>query len=138
MNDLLRVDATWEELGFKMRSVGTVVFVRTDPLPEKTPGGVVIPPSLSDLYGQRLGSKVHLTGTVLSASRTKGYGAKSPVTIPSKLKPGDKILFTRFEFGWLWKMKDGTHVGFIKEPLILASVTEGESSAETDARLETA
>lgn len=130
---LARVQETWDELGFKIRAVGTAVFVRTDPLPEKTKAGIYLPPSHSDFFGQRLGSKVHMTGTVLSACRTKGYGSKSDRTVPSTLKPGDKVFFTRFEFAWLWRMKDGTRVGHIKEPLIHGVLSESEEDVRLEA-----
>lgn len=134
---LSRVEETWDELGFRLRAIGTIVFVRTDPLPDRTEGGIIVPQDQADVYGSRLGSKVHLTGTVLSACRTKAVGSKKDNTRPSDLKPGDKILFTRFEFAWLYKMQDGTRVGYIREPLIHAEVDPSVASTAMGARLRT-
>ena len=100
-SDLIK--ATWDEVGHRVVAVGTRVFLRTDVLPARTSGGIYLPPDHAAAYGQRLGSQVLVTGTVLSV----GPLAKTP------LKEGDRIMFFRLPFGWTYRMKDKTLVGWI-------------------------
>lgn len=106
-NDLIK--ATWDEVGHRVVAIGTRVFLRTDALPKKTAGGIYLPPDHAAAYGQRLGSSVMVTGTVLSV----GPLAKTTV------KEGDRIMFFRLPFGWTYKMKDETLVGWIPVDEIL-------------------
>jgi co-chaperonin GroES (HSP10) len=117
MSKGLVVDATWEELGFKVRPLGDRVFVRTDPLPEKTRSGLYAPPIMASPYGQRIGRAVVMTATVLSVGR--GMYDKKGRLYPTEVKPGEKVMFTRFEFAWMWKLSDGTLVGWIREPHLI-------------------
>lgn len=103
------VDATWAELGFRIAAVGTRVFLRTESPPKQTAGGIYLPPMLATQYGQRLGSQVLVTGTVLSV----GPLAKT------ELKTGDRIAFFRLPFGWTHKLNDDTLVGWIPVEEIL-------------------
>lgn len=103
------VAATWAELGFRIAAVGTRVFLRTESPPKQTAGGIYLPPMLATAYGQRLGSQVLVTGTVLSV----GPLAKTD------LKVGERIAFFRLPFGWTYKMNDDTLVGWIPVDEIL-------------------
>jgi co-chaperonin GroES (HSP10) len=103
------VAATWAELGFSIAAVGTRVFLRTENPPKQTAGGIYLPPMLASAYGQRLGSQVLVTGTVLSI----GPLAKT------ELKVGERIAFFRLPFGWTHKLKDDTLVGWIPVEEIL-------------------
>lgn len=106
-NDVIA--GTWGELGFKIAAVGSKIFLRTDAPPKQTTGGIYIPPMLATQYGQRLGSQVLVTGTVLSV----GPHAKTAV------RPGDRIAFFRLTFGWTHKLNDDTLVGWIPGDEIL-------------------
>lgn len=97
------VVATWEELGFKIKPVGSRLFVRTETPPQKQ-GMIWLPPELWAMYGQRLGSKALVTGTVLSC----GPRVKDAPAI------GTRVVFFRLPFGWTHKMTDGTFVGWVE------------------------
>lgn len=109
------VDATWEEIGRKIRPVNTRIFVRTDLPPQKI-GLVYMPAEMWGQYGQRLGSKVFVTATVLSV----GPNVKDAPAI------GTKVVFSRLMFGWTNKMVDGTHVGWIDANEIIGVAEEGD------------
>jgi co-chaperonin GroES (HSP10) len=103
------VDATWAELGHRIAAVGHKVFLRTDLPRKQTAGGIYIPPMLATQYGQRLGSQVLVTGTVLSVG---------PL-VKGAIKVGDRIAFFRLTFGWTNKLNDDTLVGWIPESDVL-------------------
>lgn len=97
------IKATWDEVGHRVVAIGSRVFLRTDVLPDRTASGIYLPPDHAAAYGQRLGSQVLVTGTVLSI----GPLAKTA------LKEGDRIMFFRLPFGWTYKLKDKSLVGWI-------------------------
>lgn len=103
------VDATWTELGHRIAAIGHKVFLRTDLPRKQTAGGIYIPPMLATQYGQRLGSQVLVTGTVLSVG---------PL-VKGDIKVGDRIAFLRLTFGWTNKLGDDTLVGWIPESDVL-------------------
>lgn len=107
------VDATWQELGFKLKPVGNRIFVRTDMAPKKI-GAIYMPPEMWGMYGRRLGSQVFVTATVLS----NGSRVKQP------LEAGTRVVFSRLPFGWTYKLDDGTFVGWVDADEVVA-VTEG-------------
>lgn len=109
------VNATWDEIGRKIRPVLNRVFVRTDLPPEKI-GMVYMPAEMWGQYGQRLGSKVFVTATVLASSQN----VKDAPPI------GSKVVFSRLMFGWTNKMADGTHVGWIDANEIIGFAEEGD------------
>jgi hypothetical protein len=96
------VEATWEELGFKIRPMGSRIYVRTDTPPRKI-GSLYIPPEQWGMYGKRLGSKVFVTATVLARGSRASF---SPDV-------GERVVFSRLQFGWTHKMNDGTFVGWV-------------------------
>jgi co-chaperonin GroES (HSP10) len=108
------IKSTWDEVGHKVAAVGTRVFLRTDFFRKKTSGGIYLPPELDSQFGSRLGGKVVVTGTVLSI----GPHVKAP------LKEGDRIMFLRLPFGWTYKLKDDTLVGWIPVDEILGIVDD--------------
>jgi co-chaperonin GroES (HSP10) len=111
------VAATWAELGHSVEAVGSRVFLRTDSPRTQTDGGIYLPPELATQYGQRLGSKALVTGTVLSI----GPECRLPIKI------GDRIMFFRLPFGWTYKLNDDTLVGWIPGDEILG-VCEPDAS----------
>ena len=96
------VQRTFDELGFKIRSRGYWVWVRTETYKEKI-GSIWLPPRLSSFHGE-LPHLINIGATVLSSGTT---GAAK------QFKAGDRIWFTRLYFGYQWKMEDGTFVGWI-------------------------
>ena len=112
------IEATWAEMGQKLRAVGTRVFVRTEKPPEKK-GLIWLPPEYGDTFGRRLGGQVPVTGTVLSV------GHRVPQGI---LEEGERVFFFRLPFGWTHKMTDGTFVGWIDYTEIIGRPV-GEGSA---------
>lgn len=109
------VDATWAEIGHKVRPIQNKVYVRTDVPPQKI-GMVYMPAEMWGQYGQRLGSKVFVTATVLAT----GPAVKDAPDI------GTKVVFSRLMFGWSYKMADGTHVGWIDANEIIGVAEEGD------------
>lgn len=96
------VEKTWSELGYSVRPMHAKVFVRTDPPPEKI-GLIFVPPKMSDFFGG-LGHQRLVTATVLSV----GPMAKM-------VKPGDRVVFRRLEFGHIAKLDRGVYVGWIEQ-----------------------
>jgi len=124
---LERVRETWEELGHKIRPLRRIVLVRTDPLPDKTEGGIFVDPKLSENFYADLPHVSFHCATVLSAGRD------------SVLKPGDRIGFQRLFFARYAILKDRTLVGWIQDDRNILGKIEGESHyVEMAANLEPA
>lgn len=105
------IEQTWEELGASVRPIGHTVFVRTDPIPEKTRGGIILAPSTTNFYE----GPFHLrlaTATVLSVGpRVRG-----------EPYPGDRVCFQRKYFA-RWKiLDDRTYVGWLQAAQITGIV----------------
>jgi hypothetical protein len=100
------VEQTWNEVGFKVRPMHAKVFVRTDPPPEKI-GLIFLPPKEAEFYGG-MGHQRLVTGTVLSV----GPMARA-------VKPGDRVVFRRLEFGHIKKLERGVYVGWIEQEQLI-------------------
>jgi hypothetical protein len=94
------VEKTWEEVGYRVRPLRWMVFVRTDPIPQKV-GSIYLPFKLQTFYGELPHLQV-VTATVLSVG-PKALG----------LQPGDRVAFARLHFARWLDMADGTKVGWI-------------------------
>lgn len=94
-----RVGQVWDELGTRVRALGGTVFVRTDLLPEKSPGGILYPSS--SFYDGPLHMRL-ISGTVL---------AVGPAAAP--LNPGDRVCFQRKFFARWQVLRDGSFVGWL-------------------------
>lgn len=102
-----RVADTWAELGFKLRPLRKLVFVRTELRPERE-GLIWLLPSERTNYAG-LGHTVFMRAVVV------GTGPDCKI-----LKVGDRVAFTRLFFAWLFKLQDGTLVGYIDADNIAA------------------
>jgi hypothetical protein len=111
------VEKTWEAVGYKVRPMFAKVFVLTDAPPEKI-GMLYLPPKLSDFHGG-FGHQRLVTATVLAC----GPLARS-------VKPGDRVVFRRLDFGFIVKLEKGVYVGFIEQEQ-LAGYPEGEGDIES-------
>jgi len=119
--DEVRVQRTWEELGYKIRAMNNRVWMRTFPLPQMTESGLLhLPPKKTSFYGEKMASKMYVTATVLALSEE----AKR-----SGIKVGHELLFTRLEFARHCYMDDQSLVGWIRVEHILAIVDDEEEKA---------
>lgn len=115
LSGLPLVEATWAELGFKVKPIGKRIFVRTDTAPKKI-GSIYMPPEAWGMYGRRLGSQVFITATILSI----GPRVQTDIAV------GQKLIFNRLPFGWTFKMADGTFVGWVDVDEVFAVTESGE------------
>ena len=92
---------SWNELGYKIRPLRRVVWVRTQPHEQKI-GLIWKPPKFASFHGE-LPHQVTTKAIVLST------GPRATV------KPGEKVCFTRLFFAYWKKMEDGTYVGWVDE-----------------------
>jgi hypothetical protein len=104
MKDMQAVEATWKELGYKLRPLKQTVFIRAD-LPEDKIGNIWKPYSLLGFYAGMPHAAL-IGATVLSA------GPKAEV------QPGDRICFQRLYFARLVELQDHSLVGWIQGPNI--------------------
>lgn len=110
------VEKTWAEVGHFIRPLRRMVFVKTELRPQKS-GQVWLPPSTATNYAGIAAHQVLMEATVLSV------GPKC------RLQPGEKICFARLFFAWLYKLEDGTLVGWIDEENVSGYVEEPEAQA---------
>ena len=96
------VGQTWNEVGFKVRPMHAKVFVRTDPPAEKI-GMIFLPPKEADFFGGMMHLRL-VTATVLSVG-----------PMARLVKPGDRVVFQRMNFGYIKKLEKGVYVGWIEE-----------------------
>ena len=98
------VQATWDELGYRIRSVFAKVFVRTELPPQKFPDSLLwLPPKEASFFAG-LGHQRLVTATVLSC----GPLARS-------VKVGERVCFQRLHFGHIKQLDDRTFVGWIEQ-----------------------
>lgn len=82
------VEKTWQELGYRIRSVGYKIWVRTLPHRRRSPGGLWLSPRQASFYGE-LPHLVTVEAVVLSTG---------PRGLATAVKPGDVIAFSRVHF----------------------------------------
>lgn len=104
------VNRTWSEVGYKITPLRKMVFVKTDPVPQKV-GSLYLPPKLATFYGE-LPNLVLVNATVLAA------GPKASV------RPGDRVCFTRLFFARYCDLQDGTYIGWIEEENLTGRLEE--------------
>lgn len=122
MDDSKRIQQTWDELGFRVRPLKFKVFVRTEPLFVRDESGLFLPPSRTNLYGDRMAHQVLVRALVC---------AVGPVARDHwKFEEGQRIVFKRLHFAWLRKMDDGTYFGYIDAAEILGEPTELDPEVE--------
>jgi hypothetical protein len=97
-----KVQQTWAEIGFKIRPLRSLVFVRTD-RPQERIGSIYLTQEAASFYYPRAPHAHIVSATVLSA------GPKTQLT------PGDRICFQRLHFAWLFQLADRSYVGYIQE-----------------------
>lgn len=107
------VDDTWEEMGFRLDPLRSVLLVRTHPLPTHTPGGILLPSKKSSFYGV-LPHVQLITATVLSS------GPKA------KFQSGERVAFQRLFFAKWMEMEDKTVVGWISNEINVIGWVEGD------------
>jgi len=117
-----RVAQTWEEIGFKVRPLKYWAFVRTEPLYQRTEGGIWLSPKESDFYGSRMAHQVLIRAVVCST----GPVAKDHYGF----KPGQRVVFKRLHFAHLRKMSDGTYFGWINAAEIVGEPIEMSEAEE--------
>lgn len=100
------IGSSWAELGYKIRPMFAKVFVRTELPPEKI-GLLYLPPKEASFFGG-LGHMRLVTATVLSVG-----------PLARAVKPGDRVVFRRLEFGHIAKLADGTFVGWIEQEQLI-------------------
>jgi hypothetical protein len=116
MKDELRVQRTWDELGYKIRAMNNRVWVRTFPTPQMTESGLLhLAPRQSSFYGERMASKMYVTATVLALTDHSKI---------AEIGVGDELLFTRLEFARHCFMDDQSLVGWIRLEHIMALVED--------------
>ena len=94
---LALVDKTWEELGHKVRAIRYMTWVRTLPFPEKTAGGILLPPKLQSFHGE-LPHLQNVRGVVVSTG---------PVGAARDMKVGELVEFQRLHFAYYKKLREG-------------------------------
>lgn len=99
------VDETWAEVGYKVRPLRDVLFVRTEPPPTKI-GSIHLPPKLQGFFGP-LPAGTIVTAVVLSA------GPKC------EFKVGDVVAFIRTPFARFLDFADGSKVGWLPEEQLM-------------------
>ena len=95
------VDETWAEVGYRVRPLRSLLFVRTEPPPTQI-GSIILPPKLQGFYGPLPAGTV-ITAVVLSSGPN------------CDAQPGDIVTFIRTPFARWLDFKDGSKVGWIPE-----------------------
>jgi hypothetical protein len=110
------VEETWTELGYKIRPLRWMVFVRTDPFVGKI-GSIHVQGKDNYFYGALANSRL-VTAVVLAAGKAG---------LAQYLNSGDRICFQRLYFTWYKKMEDGTLIGWVDANQVTGFV-DGDSS----------
>lgn len=98
------VQATWDELGYRIRPAFAKVFVRTELPPQKFADSLLWLPPREASFFAGLGHQRLVTATVLSC----GPLAKA-------VKVGERVCFQRLHFGHIKQLDDKTFVGWIEQ-----------------------
>lgn len=120
-----RIAETLAELGAKaLRPLRWYLMVRTEPVEERTAGGLWLPPKLASFYGP-LPHRQILEGLVLAAGPD------------AALNQGDRVAFQRLHFSRWCQMADQTYVGWVDSNQLLGIVEEErDEHPEQDCRSE--
>jgi len=110
------VEATWDELGLKVHTMGPRLWVRTWRIPEKI-GRIYIPDANRSIYKGLPHSKL-VRATVLAVPRG------------SDLKVGDFVCFPQTFFARHAFMVDGTLTGFLNPKYLHGKITLEPSDFE--------
>lgn len=97
------IEETWEKIGFRMRPMRRLIAVRTHPFASSV-GGILIPESLTTMWGGILGNQKIVVATALSVG---------PDCVEAE--PGQILMFLRLFFINHTKLDDGTYVGWVDE-----------------------
>lgn len=107
------VALTYEELGIKrIRPMKKWIFLRTDAVADRTPGGIILPLKKTRFYDGLPHLRL-VTGVII---------ALGPNVYDCHI--GMRVAFKRAPFAWQWKLKDGTYVGYIHERELAGEVEE--------------
>lgn len=117
-----RVAATWAELGFRVRGIRYMLFVRTEPLPQRTASGRIWLPNRLTNFFNDLPNKVYTRAVVCSAGPT--------ATSKWGIRESDRIFFRRQDFAWYRKMADNTYFGWVEAPHVLGYPYDDDPEAE--------
>lgn len=105
------IEQSWEELGYKIRPMRQRVFVRTEPIPPMTAGGIIIPDKYRGLYEGPFHLRL-VNAVVLSV----GAGVRG-------VEVGERICFQRKWFvRHLEVMRDEAAFGWVKESEIAGAL----------------
>ena len=114
------VEQTFDEIGYRIKSVGFMTWVRPFPHLRKTHGGLLwLPPKLQGFHGE-LPHLVTVRGVVLDSG---------PVGAAREFKAGDVVEFQRLYFGHYWKIglpEDQEYVGWLDANQIMWRVTDDQ------------
>jgi len=110
-----RVEETWKEIGCRVRPLRKTIMVRTEPLPTKSAGGIILPGKLTTFYGELPHMQI-IVATVLSSGRD------------AILETGDRIAFTRLFFARWMQLQDRTLIGWIANEENVLGYAEGENT----------
>ena len=97
---------TWEELGRRFRPLHKGLFVRTDPMAIRTAGGLFLTGEESAFH-KGMGHNKVIKATILSVAKD----------VP--MKEGERVCFQRLHFTWIWRLRDGTYVGIIRDDFLI-------------------
>jgi hypothetical protein len=106
------VEDTWNYLGWTVRPLRRLVFIRTHPRPERY-GSIILPLSMRREHAE-LPHKSLNVGTVCAVGPQTKY-----------LKVGDTIAYYRLFFAWWKRFPDQTYIGWIDEDNIFGFYEDG-------------
>lgn len=113
------LEETYARLGGKPKRVHReMVWLRTDPISERSPGGIVLLPKYT-LLSDGLPSQRLVVGTVLAVGED----------VPD-VREGGKVAFSRLYWMWLRKLEDGTQIGSVRASNIAMKVGTQTSYAQ--------
>jgi len=102
-----KIKKTFEDIGVKgFRALRRTILCRTEPVAQKTEGGIWLPPKAAAFYGEMPHIK-YIEGLILASGPQ------------CEVKPGERIIFQRLHFA-RWKALPGdVYVGWIDESQIV-------------------
>ncbi len=114
------IEKTWQEIGFRVRPLRRLVYIRTEQRPYKSHGGIWFPPSSADFFARdKAKIDVEIYARVLAVGPQVRF-----------VKPGDRIFISRLYFAWLRKLEDGNFMGYVDEDNVFGFAAEDEVKEE--------